>query len=235
MSALDAADPELLALADTAEHAECLERGLLAPELRSACERAIRVWREHADVHRAARTKALKASRTIATTNFDQPGYRAAVQEFRGAQEEMARLSEVGQRSRKKAGEAHTTLAHDDAERREHCDEIEHGCEARARVTTILSERLIEAVDGNIPLPEWFTGVLGEAPPAIEPVRWWETAVSLIAYRITFRIDDPHTSLGPRPGPAACARRRHWFGELDRELFARPLSRSADFTSRGGR
>lgn len=235
MSALDAADPELLALAEIAEHAECLERGLLAPELRSACERAIKVWREHADVHRAARKLALKASRTIATTNFDQPGYEAAVQEFSGAREEMTRLTEVGLRSRKLAGEARTTLEHDDVQREEHNEAIEHGREARSRVTTVLSERLIEAVDGNIALPTWFTGVLGSTPSPADPVRWWETAVSLLAYRITFRISDPARALGSRPGPSACARQRHWFGELDRELFARPLSRSADFSSRGGR
>lgn len=225
MTALDAADPELLALAEVAEQAECLERGLLAPELRSACERAISVWREHADVHREARKRALKASRTIATTNHDQPGYKAAVQEFRGAREEMSRLTSVGLRSRKLAGEAHTTLEQDSAQRREHLEQIEYGREARARVTTILSERLIEAVDGNIPLPAWFTEVLGDGPSPADPVRWWEAAVGLLAYRITFRISDPSRALGPRPGPSACARQRHWFGELDRELFARPLPR----------
>jgi len=225
MAALDAADPELLALAEVAENAECLERGLLAPELRSACERAIRVWRDHADVHREARARALKASRTIATTNFDQPGYQAAVREFRRAREEMSRLSTVGQRSRKLAREAHTTLEQDSTQRLEHLDEIERGREARARVTAILSERLIEAVDGNIPLPRWFTDVLGTSPSPAEPVRWWEAAVSLIAYRITFRVSDPDRALGPRPGPSACARQRHWYGELDRELFARPLPR----------
>lgn len=235
MTALDAADPELLALAEIAEHGECLERGLLAPELRSACERAISVWREHADVHRAARRRALKASRTIATTNHDQPGYQAAVREFRGAREEMSRLTEVGLRSRKLAGEAHHTLEQDSEQRRAHLEDIERGREARARTTSILSERLIEAVDGNIALPSWFTGALGAVPSTADPVRWWQTAVSLLAYRITFRISDPGRALGPRPGPAACARQRHWFGELDRELFARPLSRSADFTSRGGR
>jgi hypothetical protein len=223
MAALDAADPELLALAEIAEHAECLERGLLAPELRSACERAISVWRDHAEVHRAARKVALKAGRTIATTHFDQPGYRAAVREFRGAREEMSRLTAVGPRSRKLASEAHTTLEQDNEQRREHLDDIENGREARTRVTQLLSARLIEAVDGNIPLPPWFTAVLGDTPSATEPSRWWEAAVGLLAYRITFRIDDPGRALGPRPGPAACARRRHWFGELDRELFARPL------------
>jgi hypothetical protein len=223
MPALDAADPGLLALAEVAEHGECLERGLLAPELRAACERAITVWREHADVHRAARKRALKASRTIATTNSDQPGYQTAVLEFRDAREEMSRLSSVGQRSRKLASEARTTLKHDDASMCEHLEDIERGREARAMVTAALSERLIEAVDGNIPLPAWFTDVLGSTPSPAEPVRWWEAAVSLLAYRITFRISDPGRALGPRPGPASCARRRHWFGELDRELFARPL------------
>ena len=231
MSTLDAADSELLVLAEVAEHAECLERGLLAPEIRSACERAISVWREQADVHQAARKLALNASRTIATTNVDQPGYRAAVREFSGARDEMARLTSVGQRSRKVAGEAHTTLEQDSAQRREHLEEIEYGRDARTRVTHVLSERLIEAVDGNIPLPAWFTAVLGTGPSSTEPVRWWEAAVSLLAYRITFRISDPSRALGPRPGPSACARQRHWFGELDRELFARPLCPP----SRGGR
>jgi len=231
MSALDAADSELLALAAIAEHAECLERGLLAPEIRSACERAISVWREQAEVHHAARKRALKASRTIATTNFDQPGYRAAVSEFRGARDEMARLSSVGLRSRKLAGEAHITLEQDSVQRREHLEEIEPGRDARTRVTQVLSERLIEAVDGNIPLPTWFTYVLGAAPSPSEPVRWWEAAVSLLAYRITFRISDPSRALGSRPGPSACARQRQWFGELDRDLFARPLCGP----TRGGR
>jgi hypothetical protein len=234
MPALDAADPELLALAEVAEHAECLERGLLAPELRSACERAISVWREHAHAHAELRKRALRASRTIATTNLDQAGYRAAVCEFRGAREEMARLSTLGRRSRNKATEARTQLEHDSMRRREHIDEIEHGREARARVTEVLSARLIEAVDGNIPLPVWFTDVLGTTPSPAEPVRWWEAAVSLLAYRITFRISDPSRPLGSRPGPSACARQRHWFGELDRELFARPLCRPGG-TSRGGR
>jgi hypothetical protein len=181
------------------------------------------VWREHADVHRTVRKRALTASRTIATTNFDQPGYQAAVLEFCDAREEMTRLSSVGQRSRKLAVEAHTTLAQDRAERAEHLEAIERACEARTRVTSVLSARLIEAVDGNIPLPGWFTDVLGSTPSADEPVRWWAAAVSLIAYRITFRISDPSRALGSRPGSAACARQRHWFRELDRELFARPL------------
>jgi hypothetical protein len=115
-------------------------------------------------------------------------------------------------------------------QRREHLEEIEHGRDARARVTAALSERLIEAVDGNIPLPGWFTEVLGSTPSQTEPVRWWEAAVSLLAYRITFRISDPSGALGSRPGPSACARQRQWFGELDRELYARPLCRP----SRGG-
>lgn len=231
MSALDASDSELLALAEVAEQAECLVRGLLAPELRSACERAINVWREHADAHDAQRKRALRASRTIATTNFEQAGYREAVCEFRGARDEMVRLSSVGRRSRNLATQARTQLADDKEQRREHAEDIEHGRAARGRMTAVLSERLIEAVDGNIPLPEWFTGVLGGTPSPAEPVRWWEAAVSLLAYRITFRISDPSRALGSRPGPSACARQRQWFGELDRELFARPLCSP----SRGGR
>jgi hypothetical protein len=146
----------------------------------------------------------------------------------------MVRLSSSGKRSRKLATEARTQLEHDSAKRAEHVEAIEYGREARTRVTEVLSARLIEAVDGNIPLPLWFTDVLGATPSPGEPVRWWESAVSLLAYRMTFRISDPSRALGSRPGPSACARQRQWFGELDRDLFARPLCRPGNPT-RGGR
>lgn len=223
--ALDDVGPAVASLAAVAERGECLERGLLTAPVRTSCERAVSEWLAHQDQYDAARSRALRASRTIASTDIDQTRYRVAEQEFRWARTELARLRQSYLRRRGSANLARAQLADDELLRERHRSDIERARHARAELTEMLGRRLAEALQSGWPLPTWFTAVLGNAPNTADPARWRAVAVELLAYRITYGVEVPDAALGPRPGPSACARRRQWFSELDRDLFARPLTR----------
>ena len=218
MTELDAAGPGLSALAAIAERGECIERGLLAAAPRAACEQAVAAWRAEWERYEATRDLAVAASRAIATTGFDQGGHRAAVYEFWSARDELARTWQYRERSRNSAHHAMSQLEHDRILRQRHAGELEQGRRARDELDSLLGARLTEALEWEWPLPSWFTAVLGSAQPTAEPGHWRATAVALLSYRISYRVRTAESALGPRPGPSTCARRRQWFGELDREL-----------------
>jgi hypothetical protein len=223
MTQLDAAGPGLTALAALAEQGDHLERDLLTPPLLAACEHAMAAWTDEHARYSGVRERALAASRTIATTGADQPGHRSAAREFWSARAELARLRPQWWRTRESAYDARVRIEQDRRRRRLHTGEIEQGRKASAELEEVLSARLSEALEWDWPLPPWFTAALGAVVPESDPGRWWRTAVGLLAYRITYGVDDPASALGPRPEPEAGARRAQWFAELEQELFARPL------------
>jgi hypothetical protein len=207
---LDFAGPGLAALAAMAERGECIERGLLTPELRATCEATLAGWRLEADRYQSVRARAVTAGRTIATTGADQSGYRAAVREFGTARAQLTAMRPQYQRVHNSAVSANSQLEHDRRERARHHREIQDGRRARVELGELLGSRLAEALEWDWPLPEWFTSVLGSGPPEQGEPGWRSAAAQVLAYRMTYGVRGP--------GPSACARRRQWFGDLQRAL-----------------
>jgi hypothetical protein len=81
-----------------------------------------------------------------------------------------------------------------------------------------LRVRVADAVGEGALLPAWFTSVLGPIPPAEDTRSWMEAATDLLAYRVTYGVDDPASALGPEPAVEASARRRAWHQQLRRRL-----------------
>jgi hypothetical protein len=217
LAALDAAGPELAALA---ERGACITCRQLTPAMRASCEQAIAAWQQCQTHYLRVQQRAIAASRTIATRDADHEGYDEAVREFRIARDELNRLCPHRARVQNSANNAQAQLAHDRSLRQRHAQDIEDSHRARTDLEKLLRSRISEAIQWRRPLPGWFADTLGGTPQSDNPARWLEVAAQLVRYRITYAVTDLGSALGTRPGPSACARRRRWFGELERELLA---------------
>jgi hypothetical protein len=176
---------------------------------------------EHATVAREEVTRleeALSASRTIADTGSAEEAHEAAVTTFRSAAKawEVARsrIADLAER----AEDAQARLAEDDRRRIRQADVIAAGERAWEALQTALRVRVADAVGEGALLPAWFTSVLGPIPPAEDTRSWMDVATDLLAYRVTYGVDDPASALGPEPTVEASARRRAWHQQLRRKL-----------------
>jgi hypothetical protein len=205
-------------LARVAEHGSQARAGLLPPAGRSGLEAALTA---HADALRALahqREAALEACEVLATTRWDDDEHVSAVAAFKAAVEAMDDARQVVRETSPAAVEASSQLASDSTRQLAVADVIADGELAWAALHDRLRLRVADAVGSGALLPTWFTGVLGPIPPAEDTRPWMDVATSLLAYRVTYGVNDPVVALGPDPGPGETARRRAWHQQLRRQL-----------------
>jgi hypothetical protein len=212
---LDRPDPELDALAASAESGRRAWEGLLSTFARTSLETTVATHRDAVAQHRAAVGELLETCATLAETDPDEPAdvqartvYRHARASLISAEQRIAEVSHHAQ-----AGRA--TLAEDDRVRERTRSTIADGEQAQARLLTRVRTRLATAVGEGALLPPWLTTPLGPMPPADVAQRWMDVAAGLIAYRITYGVDDAENALGQLPEPAPDHRRR-WHEDLRR-------------------
>jgi chromosome segregation ATPase len=215
---LDDVGGELVEVAAEAESGLNARSHLMSAEDRSGLQALVA---EHAGVAKEQVSRleeALAASRTIAEGGPADDARVAAVTTFRTA----ARAWEAA-RSRtmdlaERAEDAQQRLVEDDRRRIRQADVIAAGERAWEALQAALRARVADAVGEGALLPAWFTSVLGPIPPAEDTRSWMDVATDLLAFRVTYGVDDPASALGPEPGVDASARRRAWHQQLRRRL-----------------
>ena len=212
---LDHPDPDLIALAATAEAGRAaagvlltpVERATLAAELAGHAARLAR--------HRSAIVELLAASEQLATGPQDGAARRQVRADYLAARARVADAAATVAAGVPGAGTARSRLAEDDVERERTATVVAQGERAERELLTRLRTRVASAVGAGAMLPAWLTGPLGPMPAAGAAQRWTDVAAGLLAYRITYAVADPADAIGELP-PEVGERRRRWHADLGR-------------------
>ena len=215
---LDDVGGELVEVAAEAESGLNARSHLMSAEDRSGLQALVAEQAALAKEQASRLVEALAASRTIAEGGPAGEAHAAAVTRFRTAarawEADRSRSADLEDR----AEDAEERLAEDDRRRIRQADVIAAGERAWEALQASLRARLADAVGEGALLPAWFTSVLGPIPPAEDTRSWMEVATDLLAYRVSYGVDDPASALGPEPAVDASARRRAWHQQLRRRL-----------------
>jgi hypothetical protein len=215
---LDDVDSTEVELSQVAEAGHLARAELLPPAGRSALEAAVEAHSVavRAQVHH--RDAALAACEVLAETGRDDERHVTAVAEFRAS---VVALTEARQRAKELARpaiEAAEMLGEDEEQQVAVADVVAGGEQAWFALQSRLRTRVADAVGEGALLPAWFTAALGPMPSAEDTKAWMDVATSLLAYRVTYGVSDPVTTLGRQPGEAETARRRAWYQQLRRQF-----------------
>lgn len=208
-------EPELTALATTAEAGHRASDALLTPFARAGLEATVADHRDAVALHRQAVRSLLDACARLSGTERAEAQHRRARADYLAARTSR---TDAARRVEALAGDARSAaerLAADDDERRARAATVAAGERAEVELLTRLRTRLAAAVGDGALLPAWLTDSLGPMPPAGTAQRWMDVAAGLLAYRITYAVDDTDSPLGPVPATATGYRRR-WHSELGR-------------------
>lgn len=134
--------------------------------------------------------------------------------DFPGAWQALLELEQDGPRLAKTAQLARERLAADAQVRRAHLKDLDAVGPAWQELTRRLRTLIDSAVEEHALFPAWFRNSLGLAPPPAAPTRWFELAVEILAYRITYQVLSDESPLGDPPPDDASARRRQWYQRL---------------------
>jgi chromosome segregation ATPase len=212
---LDRLDPELSALAASAEAGRRAADGLLSRFARTALESTVTTHRDALARRRAAADELIDACAALVDSEPDEPAHRKARSSYQRARDALVaaerQLAELGDEPRT----GRVRLAEDDQVRARTRSTISDGEQAQSRLLTRLRTKLATAVGEGALLPAWLTTPLGPMPPADGAQRWMDVAAGLIAYRITYGVEDEHNALGELPEPVPDHRRR-WHEDLRR-------------------
>jgi chromosome segregation ATPase len=212
---LDHIEPELTALAATSEAGHRAGEEVLAPFVRAALETTLTSHREAAGRYRDAALELLDSCDRLVETAPDTAAHRQARSDYRAARSGYRQAESRVDVLTEQARSARDRLAADDTARRRTAATVAAGQRAEVELMTRLRTTLATAVGDGALLPPWLTGPLGPMPPAGAGQRWMDVAAGLIAYRITYSVQDPDDALGEPPEDAAGYRRR-WHAELGR-------------------
>jgi hypothetical protein len=210
---LDHVEPELTALAATSEAGHRASEGLLAPFVRSALADTVGSFTDAVARHLAAARSVLDACERLVDTEPDGSAHRQARAEYSAARSAWHRAQVRVDTLAQDAATARERLTTDDEERRRAGATVAAGERAEMELLTRLRTKLAAAVGQGALLPAWLTGPLGPMPPSGRAQRWMDVAAGLIAYRITYAVDDPEDALGDLPDDALGYRRR-WHEDL---------------------
>jgi hypothetical protein len=214
---LDHVEEELGALAATADAGHRAVDELLSSFERAALEASVTDHRDAVARNRAAVRSLLDACGRLASTGCGDPGHRQARADYLAARQDRGEAARESELLAVDAGEARHRLAEDGTERARLAPIVTAGERADVELLTRLRTRLAAAVGEGALLPPWLTDPLGPRPPAGESRRWMDVAAGIMAYRITFGIDDPQEPLGDLP-EAVGGHRRRWHAELVRGI-----------------
>ena len=144
----------------------------------------------------------------------DESAAVRAADDFPAAWHGLTELEQDGPRLESAARVARERLDADDLARRQHGKDINAVGYAWQELGRQLRALIDAGVAQHALFPGWFRDSLGLAPPPDAPTRWFELATEILAYRITYGIDDEDTPLGDPPVGDASARRRDWYQRL---------------------
>jgi hypothetical protein len=133
--------------------------------------------------------------------------YRQAKIEWRSAHSETHQLAA-------RAAVARKDLAADDVRRASHEAVIRDGEQAWTELTETLRTTIGRAVSDGKWLPVWLDNCIGPMPQPGKEAAWLNVAIEILAYRITYKVQDPLVPLGPQP-PSASERRTDWAGKIE--------------------
>lgn len=212
---LDDVEPELVGLAKTAEAGHRAQDALLTPFARAQLEATVADHHDAVAVHRRGVESLLQACARLVATDRDDPPHRQARADYVAARGALVTAARRREALAAEACSAAERLTADDDERRAREATIEAGRRAELELLTRLRTRLAAAVGDGALLPAWLTQSVGPMPAAGTAERWTDVAAGLLAYRITYRVDDPEEALGELPDTVTGYRRR-WHAELGR-------------------
>jgi chromosome segregation ATPase len=212
---LDQVDPDLAALAATGEAGRRAAEELLAPFARATLEDSVTGHRGAVERRRTAEQALIDACGELAGTERTESAHREARGAYLAAKAEVAAAVRQVAALETEAEQGRTRLALDDEERRRTHAAITAGERAEAQLLTRLRTKIAAAVGDGAMLPTWLTGPIGPMPPPGSAQRWMDVAAGLLAYRITYDMDDPDDALGELPR-AAVPDRRRWYEDLQR-------------------
>ncbi|MDQ1290111.1 MAG: hypothetical protein QG622_3677 [Actinomycetota bacterium] len=214
---LDHVEEELGALAATADAGHRAADQLLSTFERAALEASVTDHRDAAARSRAAVRSLLDSCVRLVATVQGDPEHRQARSDYlaaRGARAEALREVDL---LAPDAEEARERLSADDTERARLAPTVTAGERADVELLTRLRTKLTAAVGEGALLPAWLTEPLGPRPPAGESRRWMDVAAGIMAYRITYGVDDAEDPLGDLPESVGGYRRR-WHADLGRGI-----------------
>jgi hypothetical protein len=212
---LDRPDPDLVALAATAEAGRAAAGVLLSPVERATLAAELAGHRAWLGRHRAALRDLLAACERLAAAGPDGAAHRQARADYLSARSRIEDAAASLDRGVGAAREGRARLAEDGVERQRTASAVAEGERAERELLTRLRTRIASAVGDGVMLPAWLTGPLGPMPPAGTAQRWMDVAAGLLAYRITYGVTDPADAVGEVPSGAG-ERRRRWHADLGR-------------------
>ncbi|MEW1639308.1 CopG family transcriptional regulator [Streptomyces sp. NPDC093801] len=194
------------------------EEELLSPHKRAGVQSRISHLEQAREALAGHRATVRQAAEVLASTAAGDPRRAQAEKEFTSAataahetQQRVAHLVRAAQGAR-------AQLAADDALRARAAGVIEAGQRAHTQLRVRLRSRLSDALSGSELLPVWFATALGPMAPSRRAEEWLETALDVLAYRVTYQVTDAVLALGSTPDGSNAPRRTARFRELEREL-----------------
>lgn len=215
---LDAVPARLQRAAAEAEAGRAARERLLTDIQRAVREASITAHRDAVTAVGEATAALLDACNALAELDwrdderhaFSRRRYEYARDRWRSAAPQPAQLAPH-------ARHADRELAADDELREELAERITAGAEAWTLLTTSLRTTIAAAAsDGNL-LPVWLHESLGPMPPPGRTREWIELATEVLAYRLTYHIDDPLIAIDETP-PDAPIRRWTWAAKIKADI-----------------
>jgi hypothetical protein len=205
-------DATMANLAATVEHAERFQDQLLDTASRSELTLALDRHAEWARMFDRQQSTVVTLSEAI--VGDDEATAVRAGDDFPAAWQALTELEQDGPRLANTAKLARERLDADEEVRREHIKDIDAIGPAWLELTRRLHSLIDSGVAEHALFPAWFRNSLGLTPPPAAPTRWFELAIEILAYRITYRVESDDSPLGDPPPDDASARRRRWYQRL---------------------
>lgn len=215
--AIDQASPALQDLARKADLAATARAGILPDLQRNHLQAQINQYHNLHDQRQNHLATAIAHSKILTACPDSGDEHAAASTAFRRALSQANQIAERIDFTREDVSDARARLAADDEHRAAHSATITEGEQAKIILNRKLRQRITDAIGERALFPAWFTTALGYSPPADRTTQWIAAATELIAYRITYAINDPAVALG-HPPPPDQAVQAAWFNNLTTKL-----------------
>ncbi|AGZ44428.1 hypothetical protein [Actinoplanes friuliensis] len=205
---LDEIPAGLAPLVAQVREAEDIRSSLLDDKTRQDHEQTVSAYAELESAVAESRTRALEASRTLATAKAGGRAFRKAAVVYRRERALLRARTEELRTTRVDRDASQAELAQD--VRRRQSYRSHRGATAIDELTDHLRDRIDAAVAAHALFPAWFTITeLGHRPPAARAALWREVAVEVLLYRLTHQVRHGVLALGPPPGSGDPLAERH--------------------------
>jgi hypothetical protein len=211
---LDDPDAQMRQWAGQVERRYAAEAAELGFMERQQAGFAIKDHARKRDAEHAAYTALVARLQEVAGTRLNSPKHWDAVDGVDADWKAYSAARTARRNAQSAADKARVMLDQEQQRAATAAPVIETGKTAWAELYRRIRQHLTAVLAADQMLPVWFTTVLGDAAPADHTQAWIDTATQLIAYRITYHIDDPVVALGPAPQQGHSRRRHHWHTSL---------------------